>query len=137
MYRYVDIARSRLSTAKETMTAKYAAPILKSFSQYYKMISGKGAEHFHVDANTTVTVDEMGKQREVNTMSSGYKDLIGICLRLALVDAMYTEESPMLIMDDPFTNLDDCKISAGKEFIEEIAEKYQIIYFTCSDSRSL
>jgi uncharacterized protein YhaN len=63
--------------------------------------------------------------------------MIGICLRLSLVDAMYDGESPMLIMDDPFTNLDDCKISAGKEFIEKIAEKYQVIYFTCSNSRSL
>jgi uncharacterized protein YhaN len=43
----------------------------------------------------------------------------------------------MLIMDDPFTNLDDWKIEAGKKFVEEIAEKYQIIYFTCSNSRSL
>jgi uncharacterized coiled-coil protein SlyX len=136
-YKYVLAARTKLSMAKETMTAKYAAPILEGFGKYYKMISGKEADHFHVDANTTVTVDEMGKQREVNTLSFGYRDLIGICLRLALVDAMYHEEAPMLIMDDPFTNLDDWKIEAGKKFVEEIAEKYQIIYFTCSNSRSL
>ena len=135
-YDHVRTAKMKLALAKEMMTAKYADPILEAFSKYYEMISGDTADAFHVDANTTVTVDELGKQRSVNTLSSGYKDLIGICLRIALVDAMYQAELPVLIMDDPFTNLDDAKIQAGKGFIEAVADKYQIIYFTCSKSRS-
>lgn len=134
-YEYVSMAKKKLEQAKEVMTAKYADPIFQGFSQYYEMISGNEAVHFHIDANTTVTVDELGRQRDTNTLSSGYRDLIGICLRIALVDAMYQEEEPPLIMDDPFTNLDDQKVSAGMDFIEKLAEKYQIIYFTCSASR--
>lgn len=134
-YEYVSIAKKKLELAKEVMTAKYADPIFQGFSQYYEMISGDEAVHFHIDANTTVTVDELGKQRDMDTLSSGYRDLIGICLRIALVDAMYQEEEPPLIMDDPFNNLDDKKVNAGKDFIEKLAEKYQIIYFTCSASR--
>lgn len=134
-YEYVSMAKKKLEQAKEVMTAKYADPIFQGFSQYYEMISGNEAIHFHIDANTTVTVDELGKQRDTNTLSSGYRDLIGICLRIALVDAMYQEEKPPLIMDDPFTNLDDKKVNAGMDFVEKLAEKYQIIYFTCSASR--
>jgi uncharacterized protein YhaN len=117
------------------MTVKYAEPILKSFSKYYEMISGNMADNFHVDANTTVTVDDFGKQRELNTLSFGYRDLISICLRIALVDVMYQDEAPILIMDDPFANFDDKKVKASKKFIEKVSEKYQIIYFTCSNSR--
>ena len=135
-YDHVRMAKDKLALAKEAMTAKYADPILKAFSKYYEMISKDTADAFHVDANTTVTVDEYGKQRGVNTLSLGYKDLVGICLRIALVDAMYQAELPVLIMDDPFTNLDDVKIQAAKSFLEAVAEKYQIIYFTCSRSRS-
>lgn len=135
-YNDVRMAKTKLALAKEAMTAKYADPILQAFSRYYEMISGGTADAFHVDANTTVTVDELGKQRDVNTMSPGYKDLIGICLRIALVDAMYQAESPILIMDDPFTNLDDAKVQAGKGFLEAVADKYQVIYFTCSRARS-
>lgn len=134
-YECVSMAKKKLELAKEVMTAKYADPIFQGFSQYYKMISGNEAIHFHIDANTTVTVDELGRQRDTNTLSSGYRDLIGICLRIALVDAMYQEEKPPLIMDDPFTNLDDKKVNASMDFIEELSEKYQIIYFTCSASR--
>lgn len=134
-YGHVSMAKRKLELAKEEMTAKYADPIFQGFSQYYEMISGNEANRFHLDANTTVTVDELGKQRDMNTLSSGYRDLVGICLRIALVDAMYQEEEPPLIMDDPFTNLDDQKVNAGLDFIEKLAEKYQIIYFTCSVTR--
>jgi uncharacterized protein YhaN len=135
-YEHILLARQKLSAAKETMTAKYADPILKGFGRYYSMLSGREADAFHIDANTNVTVDELGKQRDVVALSSGCRDMIGLCLRISLVDAMYREEKPMLIMDDPFANLDDEKIHGGRELVEKLAETYQILYFTCSDSRS-
>lgn len=135
-YDLIMKARNKLGAAKEAMTAKYADPLLESFSKYYEMISGSLADQFHIDANTAITVEECGRQRDADALSTGYRDLIGICLRIALVDAMYQEELPVLIMDDPFTNLDDKKMGKGKAFMEKIAETYQIIYFTCSNSRS-
>lgn len=134
-YKHVQTAKRKLELAKEAMTAKYADPILQGFRKYYEMISGGNTDCFHIDANTAVTVDELGKQRNVNTLSYGYRDLIGICLRIALVDAMFQEEEPVLVMDDPFTNLDDRKVRAGREFVKKLGEKRQIIYFTCSTSR--
>ena len=80
-------------------------------------------------------MEQLGKQREIETQSMGYRDLISICLRIALVDAMYEDEKPVLMLDDPFTNLDDSKLAEAKHLIEEIAKKYQVIYFTCSNSR--
>ncbi len=135
-YDAVRLARNKLTQAKEAMTAKYAAPLLRAFGRYYGMISGEAADAWHMDANTTVTVDELGKQRSVDTLSSGYRDLAGICLRLSLIDAMYQAEPPVLIMDDPFTNLDDGKVRAAKRFLEAAAERYQVIYFTCSQTRA-
>ena len=134
-YNHILKVQEYLAKAKESITNRYAAPILESFSKYYEMITSASAEEFHIDANTNITETKQGKQRETNTQSTGYRDLIGICLRVALVDAMYKEEAPVLIMDDPFTNLDDEKIQKAKKFLEFVAEKYQVIYFTCSESR--
>lgn len=130
-------AREYLSRARESMTSQYAAPVLQAFGRYFKLIADSSADHIHIDANIEVTVEQMGLQREVNALSCGYRDLIGICLRAALADAMYQEEAPALIMDDPFTNLDDQKLPAAKNFLTELSKKYQIIYFTCSRSRGL
>ena len=53
------------------------------------------------------------------------------------MDSMYQDEKPMLIMDDPFVNLDDRNMAGAKKFVEKISEKYQILYFTCSQNRVL
>ncbi len=135
-YNYIMQARIKLELAKETLTAKYAEPIMSRFCRYFSLITKDVADKFHMDANTNVTVDELGKQREIETLSAGYKDLISICLRVALVDVMYPGEVPAIIMDDPFVNLDDAKLEAGQAFLEEISNKYQVIYFTCSDARN-
>lgn len=134
-YDYVVKAQKYLGLAKESLTARYTAPIFNSFTKYYEIITNSSSDQLRIDANTNITVVEQGKQRETNTLSLGYRDLIGVCLRVALVDAMYTDEAPVLIMDDPFTNLDDKKMEAAKEFLKQVSEKYQIIYFTCSDAR--
>jgi uncharacterized protein YhaN len=77
----------------------------------------------------------MGQMREVKWMSAGYQDLIGVCMRLALVDAMYQGEKPFLILDDPFVNLDEEKTAAGMTLLSNVAQEYQTIYFTCHSSR--
>ena len=133
-YKYLREAKNGLAQAKENMTMKYAGPILKGFGQYYEAITSVSPAAFHMDANTNITLEEYGKQREIPSLSSGYQDLIGLCLRVAFVDAMYQHERPVLILDDPFANLDDQKAEAGLKLLKKIADKYQIIYLTCSSS---
>lgn len=129
------VVRDKLSAAKDAITSKYTKPILDSFNKYYSLVTNDITTRFYLDANTKITVEQLGKQREVETQSMGYRDLISICLRIALVDAMYENEKPVLILDDPFTNLDDAKMTEAKQLMDEISKKYQLIYLTCSNSR--
>lgn len=135
MFDYLSVVQKKLSLAKEEITSKYSKPILNSFNKYYEMIVEDNDNTFYLDANTNITVSEWGKQRDIVTQSQGYRDLISICLRIALVDAMYKEEKPVLILDDPFTNLDDEKMEKAVKFIGELAKNYQLLYFSCSNHR--
>ena len=135
LYKYTSTAKDALVKAKETMTSRYVKPLLESLKTYYKTITGLNPEVLHMDANTNITIDEAGLQRDAELFSTGYRDLFGIALRVAFADAMYTEEIPFLIMDDPFVNLDDSKLKNVREFLKILSEKYQILYFTCSNSR--
>ncbi|MBR6478419.1 MAG: hypothetical protein IKS85_08220, partial [Lachnospiraceae bacterium] len=78
---------------------------------------------------------EEGSFHDIEAQSEGYADLIGLCIRMALLDVMYEREKPLVIMDDPFASLDQEHLSGAKEFMKEIAEKYQILYLTCHDAR--
>ena len=48
---------------------------------------------------------------------------------------LYQKEQPVLILDDPFTNLDPEKIRQALGLLQEIAGKRQVLYFTCHESR--
>lgn len=58
-------------------------------------------------------------------------------MRLALVEALFREEKPFLIFDDPFVNLDDIHMQYALEQINEISKEYQVLYFVCHSSRSI
>ena len=137
-YRQVTMASDLLQKAKESLTARYADPIRISFCNYWEMITGSSAAGIYVDANSNVTIEEKGRQRDSASFSTGWRDLAGICLRTALADAMYPpggRERPFLVLDDPFTNLDDGKIEGAMCFLRETGRNYQILYFTCSGAR--
>ena len=135
-YHILKMTQEFLQQAKEQFTARYMAPIAEGFAKYYGKLTGDDRQNWMIDANINLRVKEQGELRETHWLSAGYQDLIGVCMRLALVDAMYQEEKPFLILDDPFVNLDQEKVAAGNELLLEVAKEYQVIYFTCHDSRS-
>ena len=110
---------------------------MKGFTKYYSALTGEPADAYKIDANTNITVLEKGRQRATDSLSAGYRDLIGFCMRLAMADAMYTGEKPTLIMDDPFVNLDDKKLAGAGRILDVLSEDYQILYLTCRDERKL
>ena len=135
-YNLLKVTQSFLQQAKERFTARYMEPVSKGFGKYYGMLTGDNQENWMIDANINLKLREQGELRATHWLSAGYQDLIGVCMRLALIDAMYEDEKPFLILDDPFVNLDKEKVEAGNKLLKEVAEEYQVIYFTCHDSRN-
>lgn len=136
-YTRLGLTAEYLEKAKESLSAKYIGPVQDSFRRYYTLLSGEDADAFRMDANLSVTRRDMGEQREIKAFSSGSQDLINIVLRVALVDAMYEKEKPFLVLDDSFVNLDDGRLRTAGGFLHQVAENYQVIYFTCHESRVL
>ena len=127
--------RKYLAEARDSFNTKYIKDIQASFDKYYQILAGDSTE-FTIDANLNVTYVEQGQPRITDTLSEGYQDLVGLCRRVAMADAMYTSEKPFLVLDDPFVNLDDRKLAGAREFINKISDQYQIIYFTCQSART-
>ena len=104
------------------------------FNKYLSIINSKEIKTA-VDTNLNVKIEVNGSQKEIKTFSAGYKDLIYICMRFSLVDALFNQETPFVVLDDPFVNLDESKTSKALEIMNEFAKKYQVIYFSCNSSR--
>lgn len=135
-YRIAGEARSMLRQAKENMVARYIGPLTEGFRKYYSLMGGTSPEFYDLDADIVLGVREAGLRRTIDFLSPGKQDLAGICLRMALIDAMYSNEEPFVIFDDPFVNLDEIRTSGALGFLEKLGGRRQIIYFTCHPSRT-
>lgn len=124
-----------LEEAKQNYLKKYSNPIKEAFDSYYSILTDDDSKKYEIDAKLEIQLIEQGTTHDIAHLSTGYSDMVGLCRRLAMIDAMYNQEKPFIIFDDPFVNLDEDKIQGGKNFLKKISEKYQIIYFTCHDSR--
>lgn len=134
-YELLGTTKHLLEDARSSFTARYTEPVMAGFRKYYTILAGTECENYQMDANTKLQVIEGNMPREIGYMSLGNRDLIGICMRMALVEAMYDERKPFLILDDPFVNLDENRTKGAIRFLAEIAKEYQVIYFTCHSSR--
>ena len=123
-----------LKKAKESFSASYLQDMIQGFNTYLEIIDNKNM-NTNVDIKLDVKVDVNGAQKEIKFFSAGYKDLIYICMRFSLINALFKEETPFVVLDDPLVNLDEEKIKKALEVINKFAEKYQIIYFVCNESR--
>ena len=59
-----------------------------------------------MDVKLKLKIREAGASRDLDYFSAGWQDLFQIAERLSVVDALYKNEQPILILDDPFVNLD-------------------------------
>ncbi len=134
-HRAILAAREILLKAKENMAARYLDPVERGCRYYLGALGG--AEHLRFAADGTPVYEERGAFRPLGYYSVGSKELVGICTRIALADAVFKKEPPVLIFDDPFVNLDDTRTERAKAFVKELSKRYQIIYLTCKTERRI
>ena len=136
-YELIGKTKDILEEAKVAFGQKFMKPISDGFMKYNSLIDKIGATKYIIDANGEISIEEKGRDHDKRFMSAGYRDLIGVSMRMALVDAMFKEEKPFVIFDDPFINMDENKIEGALKFLEEISKEYQVVYFTCHKSRTM
>lgn len=131
----LDDTMDFLQKARDSLSSSYLGPIRTSFSGYLKRLAGEEQAGILISPELEVQLERQGQARELAFFSAGQTDLIMLCMRLALVDALFTEEKPFVILDDPFVNLDDDRTAEALGLLQELSKDRQILYFTCNSSR--
>ena len=134
-----------LEAAKTALSTRYLSYMQARFRDYWARMTGVSADaagKMMLDGALSVQTEALGEWRETAYFSRGTQDCIDFCVRLALIDAMYTDGGtktdaphPPLLLDDPFVNLDREHLAAARRLLDEIADRFQILYFVCHDSR--
>lgn len=126
-----------LKKAKNKLSDSYLKDVKGGFEHYFTALLGNNNTEFLLDNNLNLKIVENGKGKDAAYYSQGYKDIFDICLRLSLIDAVFENERPIMILDDPFVNLDDAKTKEALQLLKKLSENLQIIYLTCNTSRKI
>ena len=125
-----------LEEAKSGLSTRYLANMQTSFSSLLGLLMDGNAPESVMDTSFKVKLREGGKTQHPESLSQGWRDAVQFCVRLSLAEALYAEgEVPPIILDDPFVNLDERRLTAAKRLLVALSEKYQILYLVCHTER--
>ena len=145
-YEILRATMDYLKAAHDGLTTRYLDSIQLHFRDYMKLLTDEVSDTPVADEYTTeaytvtpdfsVQVTRFGQTKPSDVLSRGGRDLVALCLRFAISDALFGNTKPFLILDDPFINLDDEKVKAAMELLRRIAKDRQILYVCCHTSRA-
>jgi len=133
--RELDLAAEYLSRAKDSLSKGYMPKLEGGFARYLSLLGEEESGRVFLDTDLSVRLERGGEARRLEYFSAGFSDIVMLCMRLALIDALFEEEKPFILMDDPFINLDDAHTEKALELVNTLGREYQVIYLTCSTSR--
>lgn len=145
-YEILRATMDYLKAAHDGLTTRYLGSIQLHFRDYMKLLTEEETDTPVADEYTTeaytvtpdfsVQVTRFGQTKPSEALSRGGRDLVALCLRFAISDALFGGSKPFLILDDPFINLDDEKVKAAMALLRRIARERQILYVCCHTSRA-
>ncbi len=124
-----------LKNAQEDFSSRYLKKMNAGYQKYAAMLQHTVLSQSSMDVKLAIKTDENGTKREIGYYSVGTREMMELCARFALIEALFDKEQPFVVLDDPFVNMDEKALEGAKNILEQIAGSYQLIYFTCHSSR--
>ena len=67
------------------------------------------------------------------TLSCAAREQVYLAARLAIINMLWPQVGPPVLMDDPLVNFDAMRREATILALQDFAQKRQVILFTCHD----
>lgn len=136
-YEAISLAVEALKAADAELQLRFSPALGRRAAGYLARITGGRYDAVAVSRDFSVTARLTGdaQQRDSLYMSAGAADALYLALRLAIVDLTLPAEEPCpIVLDDALAYVDGERRARVMELLREIAEKRQVILFTCSDT---
>ena len=124
-----------IKAADQILKDRYIGPVREKFGYYASIIEETLGENMSMDKNYKISFDIEGGLRSSEHLSDGYFAMCALCFRLAILDNMFADGQPFIILDDPFSSLDKDHLKKASDLVTKLSSERQIIYFTCHESR--
>ncbi len=136
-HRLLTAARDCLAEAEAALKAKHIDPVRSRFDFYADALEQALGARLALDKNFGLYLQEKGGQYPDRHLSAGQRAVVALCLRLSLLDNLYPGSKPPIILDDPFVFLDGTHLEKARALVKSLSQQWQILYFTCHESRTM
>lgn len=130
-------AKMFMESADENLKNKFIMPIQNKYIEYARQINPQLADNISMNYDFEINFDINGKYKNYLQLSLGEKACLGLCLRFAIIDNIYKDDKPIIILDDPFVNLDEDNLQKAKDVLVKLSSNTQVLYLCCHKSRMI
>ena len=135
----IALAAETLKQADAELQSRFSPALGRRAAEYLSRMTAGRYTDVAVSRDFSVLLRRAGENqsREVLYLSAGAADLTYLAVRLAIVDLTLPEDEPCpIVLDDVLAGIDGARSARVLELLREIAEKRQVILFTCTEPAS-
>lgn len=134
-YESLITATRWLTQAHEEIKNNFAPKLNEKTSQYLSLLTHDKYKDVRANDSFSLNLKSTGGEIvEAGFMSRGTYDLLYIALRFAAMNVITDGKIPPVILDDAFSQLDDARLLAAVELINNTPEFSQVMLFTCHEN---
>ncbi|MBP3961262.1 AAA family ATPase [Paenibacillus lignilyticus] len=129
------ISMTMIRRTKRIMEEQRQPGVLREASRMMGRLSQGGYKRISIpEGEQAISLETSdGRLVESKLLSRGTAEQLYLAMRLALADEAAASNELPLLLDDPLVNFDLIRQKAAVEVLGELAERRQIILFTCHD----
>lgn len=119
---------------KEKVHTNPMQDIAERFTHYLGLISGGKVSSQFPDADKLdMQIYSQDRLLDYGKLSEGTKETVSLAFRLAVLDHLFPEGGGVIVLDDPFTDMDGERTVQSCALIKECAKRHQVIFLTCKE----
>ena len=122
---------------KEAKSEVHDSPmqdIAESLLHYLKAITGgKVSSEFPEADKLNMNIYSDDRLLDYGKLSEGTKETVSLAFRLAVLDHLFPEGGGVIVLDDPFTDMDAERTAQSCKLLKKCAKKHQVIFLTCRE----
>ena len=108
--------------------------IAAHFTHYLGTISsGRVSSEFPDADRLAMKIYSGNNLLDYSKLSEGTKETVSLAFRLAVLDHLFPEGGGVIVLDDPFTDMDADRTAQSCKLVQECAMRHQVIFLTCDE----
>ena len=119
---------------KEAVRNDPMQDIAEYFEYYLSLLSGGGVtSEFPEKDKLNIQIYSRERLLDHSKLSEGTKEIVSLAFRLAVLEHLFPEGGGLMVLDDPFTDMDAERMAQACTLVKECAKRHQIIFLTCRE----